>query len=48
MTRQEILELLMLLSAMESWMLASKSTMPDYLHDKLCNAIELLSKEIFK
>lgn len=48
MTKQEYLELLMLLSAMESWTFSVKECLPDYLHERLSNAIESLSNEVLK
>lgn len=48
MTKQEYLDLLMLLSAMESWTFSVKECLPDYLHERLSNAIESLSREVLK
>lgn len=48
MTKQEYLELLMLLSAMESWTFSVKECLPDYLHERLSNSIESLSNEVLK
>ena len=48
MTREWLLEILMLLSALESWGFSNKQAFPDYLHDRLGNAMEVLSKEILK
>ena len=46
MTKDQTLDLLMLLSAIESWSFADKHLMPDYLHDRLDNSIDLLRVEL--
>ena len=46
MTREQKLEMLMLLSAVESWSFADKHVMPAYLRDRLDKAIELLRDEV--
>lgn len=46
MTKQDKLDILMLLSALESWGFSTKSMFPDYMHEELRNAVELLSKEV--
>lgn len=46
MTRQDKLDILLLLSALESWGFSEKHYLPDFLHDRLSSAIELLSKEV--
>ena len=46
MTREQKLDILMLLSAVESWSYADKHLMPDYLHDRLANAVDLLRAEV--
>lgn len=48
MTREQILEILIILSAIESWSFAEKHMLPDYLHERLADIIEVLSKEILK
>ena len=48
MNKGECLELLTLLSALESWAMSQKEAMPDYLHDRICNSVELLSREVLK
>ena len=42
-TKKEALEILMLLSAVESWSFSTGKTMPDYLHERLLIAVEVLS-----
>lgn len=44
--REQTIDLLMLLSALESAFFASKSTMPDYLIERIDTAVELLKKEV--
>ena len=44
MTKQEALDAMMLLSALESWAFSTKNLMPDYLHENLQNVQEALSK----
>ena len=46
MTKQEMLSLMRLLSALESWGFANKTPLPDYLHEGLCDNIEVLEREI--
>ena len=46
MTKQELLQLLRLLSALESVMLVNKQTIPDYLYDDINKAVEILEREI--
>lgn len=44
MTKEKALEILTLLSAMESWTFAQKERFPDYLHERLADAMEMLTK----
>ena len=44
MTKEEALQAIKLLSAMESWAFSLKERMPDYLHEDLCRSMELLEK----
>ena len=46
MTRPESLELLMLLSALESWSFSAGKTLPDYLHDQLCRSVKALTADV--
>lgn len=48
MTRQNKLDILLLLSALESWGFAEKHYLPDFLTERLCEAITLLSAEVLK
>ena len=48
MTQKQALELIKLLSAIESWSFANGHKMPDYLYDHICEAMEILEKEVLK
>lgn len=48
MTRVEALEIIKLLSALESWSFSFREKLPDYLHDKISTSIEVLEKEVLK
>ena len=39
MTKEQILELIKLLSALESWSFSSKTDIPDYLKENICKAV---------
>jgi len=42
MTKEQALNLIKLLSALESWSFSSKQLLPDYLHDDLCVHVKVL------
>ena len=49
MNKEQALEILMLLSAIESWGFSRDGGfMPDYLHENLRNIVDALSKEVLK
>ena len=48
MSKNESLDLLMLLSALESWSFASGHNMPDYLYEKIADAVAVLRKEVLE
>ena len=48
MNKEQYLDLLKLLSAIESWSFSTNHDLPDYLHERLCDAIESLTKEVLK
>ena len=48
MTRVEALEIIKLLSALESWSFSLKERLPDYLLEKITASIEVLEKEVLK
>ena len=46
MTKPEALDLLMLLSALESWGMSNGQRLPDYLIERLDTSLEVLRAEI--
>ena len=48
MTQEQILQLIKLLSAVESWSYADKHRMPDYLYERIDEAMTLLEQEVLK
>ena len=48
MTKEQILDTIKLLSALEAWGFSNKMTLPDYLLEDLDKAIEVLSAEVLK
>jgi hypothetical protein len=48
MERSDKLDILELLSALESWGFSTKSTFPDYLHERISDIMEKLRKEILE
>jgi hypothetical protein len=48
MTKQDYLEIIKLLSALESWSFSAGSKFPDYLGEQIIDSIEKLSKEVLK
>ena len=48
MTKQQALDILLLLSALESWGFAEKHYLPDFLCERLGESIKLLSDEVLK
>jgi len=48
MTKEQALEILMLLSALESWSFSTKHDLPDYLHERLCSIIDQLTVKVLK
>ena len=48
MTRVEALEIIKLLSALESWSFSLKERLPTYLTDQIAASIEVLEKEVLK
>ena len=48
MTKEEILQLIKLLAALESWSFVCKERLPDYLYEKNAIAMERLEKDLFK
>jgi hypothetical protein len=48
MTKEEALQAIKLLSALESWAFSTKTALPDYLYEDLCLAVERLEKIVLK
>jgi hypothetical protein len=48
MTKEEALQTIKLLSALESWAFSTKTLLPDYLHDDLHGAMEVLEKIVLE
>lgn len=48
MTKQELLEIIKLLSALESWSFSSGTKLPQYLLEELERVSERLEKELLK
>ena len=48
MTKPQALDLLMLLSALESWGMSNGQRLPDYLIGRLENSLEVLRAEILE
>ncbi len=48
MTKEQSLELIKLLSALESWSFSTESRIPDYLYEQVSAAMEILTKEVLK
>jgi len=48
MTKQDYLDIIKLLSAVESWSLSAGGKFPDYLGEQIIDSIEKLSKEVLK
>jgi len=48
MTKEQALQIIKLLSAVESWSFADNHRMPDYLYEQIENAMEVLEQEVLK
>lgn len=48
MTKEQMLELIKVLSALEAWTFGSNSRLPDYLIERIDTCIESLVKEVLK
>ena len=48
MTPTQALEIIKLLSALESWSFSLKENLPHYLCEKITASIEMLEKEVLK
>ena len=48
MTKEQMLEIIKLLSALESWSFSAGHRMPDYLFEKIDKAMDELTREVLK
>jgi hypothetical protein len=48
MTKEQALEIIKLLSALECWGFANGNRLPDYLHDQLSSIVDQLTVEVLK
>ncbi len=48
MTKEQALQIIKLLSAVESWSFADKHLMPAYLYERIDEAMEVLEQEVLK
>lgn len=48
MTKEQMLAIIRLLSAMESVSLVNRANFPDYLYDQISDVMEVLTKELLK
>ena len=48
MTKEQALQIIKTLSALESWAFAQGKMLPDYLHNDLCTAMAVLETEVLK
>ena len=48
MTKEECLNIIKLLSAMESVSLVNGAKFPDYLYEQVSDCVEMLTKEVLK
>lgn len=48
MNREQAIELIKLLSALESWGFATGHMLPDYLHERLSDALAQLTEDALK
>jgi len=48
MTKQEALQAIKLLSALESWAMSQSARLPDYVHEDLCKSMEVLERIVLE
>ena len=48
MTKQQLIDLIKLLSALESWSFANNQRLPDYLLERIDTSMERLEAEVLK
>jgi hypothetical protein len=48
MTKEEALQAIKLLSALESWAMSHSARLPDYVHEDLCRSMEVLERIVLE
>jgi hypothetical protein len=48
MTKEEALQAIKLLSALESWAMSQSARLPEYVHEDLCKSMEVLERIVLK
>ena len=48
MTKEEALQAIKLLSALESWAMSQSARLPDYVHEDLCKSMEVLERFVLE
>jgi hypothetical protein len=48
MTKEEALQAIKLLSALESWAMSQAARLPDYVHEDLCRSMEVLERIVLE
>jgi hypothetical protein len=48
MTKEQALSAIKVLSALESWAFSASARLPDYLHEDLCNTLEVLERIVLE
>jgi hypothetical protein len=48
MTKEEALQAIKLLSALESWAMSQSARLPDYVHEDLCKSMEVLERIVLE
>jgi hypothetical protein len=48
MTKEEALQAIKLLSALESWVMCQSARLPDYVHEELCKSMEVLERIVLE
>jgi len=48
MTKEEALQAIKLLSALEAWAMSQSARLPDYVHEDLCKSMEVLERIVLE
>jgi hypothetical protein len=48
MSKEEALQAIKLLSALESWAMSQSARLPDYVHEDLCKSMEVLERIVLE